>query len=410
MELITGQFSDSFPPIIDGVALTVKNYREELEKILGPAFAVVPACPGAERSGAAAGGKDRVIRYLSMPAVGRAPYRLGLPRCDPALQAALLSLPFDLVHAHSPFAAGRSALRLARRRGIPLVATFHSKYRDNLQGALPVPALVDWEVRRIADFFSRADQVWIPTAESLETLREYGFRGKAELVPHGVDLKAPVDPGGLRRRADRLLATAPEDTVLLYVGQLAWEKNLRFLVRVLAAARRRGRVFTVAFVGEGYAAAGLEALVRSQGLAEVARFTGVLRDRKSLSACYARSQLLLFPSLYDTCGLVVREAAVFGLPALLLRGSAAAAGVKDDVNGFLTDCSERAYAERLMVLLDHPGLLTRAGAGARRTLCRSWQQVAREVKERYLELASSRPKRAAGPGAAWAYSSTMPRK
>jgi len=408
--MVTGQFSDSFPPIIDGVALTVKNYREELEKILGPAFAVVPACPGAERGGAAGGDKGRVIRYLSLPAVGRAPYRLGLPRCDPALRAALLSRRFDLVHAHSPFAAGRLALRLAQRRGIPLVATFHSKYRDNLKGALPVPALVDWEIRRIVDFFSRADQVWIPTAESLEVLRDYGFRGKAELVPHGVDLTSPADPAALRRRADRLLSTKAGDTVLLYVGQLAWEKNLRFLVRVLAALRRRGCVFTVSFVGEGYAAAGLEALVRSQGLAEVSRFTGVIRDRKTLSACYARAQLLLFPSLYDTCGLVVREAAVFGLPALLLRGSAAAAGVKDGVNGFLTDCSERAYAERLTVLLKHPGLLTRAGKGARASLCRSWHQVAREVKERYLELASSRPKRAAGPGAAWAYSSTMPRK
>jgi 1,2-diacylglycerol 3-alpha-glucosyltransferase len=385
--MVTGQFSDSFPPMVDGVAVTVKNYRAELERILGPAYAVVPACPG-QRTG---GEEDRVIRYLSLPLAGRAPYRIGLPRLDPHLHRALERQGFDLVHAHSPFSAGSIALRLARSLGIPLVATFHSKYRDNLEQALHWPALVDWEIQRIAGFFSRADQVWIPTVESLATLREYGYLGRAELVPHGVDLEPPDDPTDLRRRADRLLRTGPDDTVLLYVGQLAWEKNLDLLVRALALLERKGAAFTMVLVGGGYAAGKLTALVRSLGLGARCRFTGVLRDRQTLSDCYARADLLLFPSLYDTCGLVVKEAAAFGAPALLLRGAAAAAGVRDEVNGFLSEASVPAYAARLAALLARPGLMARAGEGARRSLYRSWQQVAREVKERYLELAGRKP-------------------
>jgi 1,2-diacylglycerol 3-alpha-glucosyltransferase len=386
MEMVTGQFSDSFPPIMDGVAVTVKNYRAELERILGPAYAVVPACRGPRASGE----EDRVLRYLSLPLAGRAPYRIGLPRLDPHLHRTLERQGFDLVHAHSPFSAGRLALHVARSLGIPLVATFHSKYRDNLEQAVPWPALVDWEIQRIAGFYSRADQVWIPTIDSLATLREYGYRGGVELVANGVDLEAPDDPADLRRRAERLLATGPGETVLLYVGQLAWEKNLDLLVRALALLKRKGADFTMVFVGEGYAAGKLTALTRSLGLAARCRFTGVLRDRELLSACYARADLLLFPSLYDTCGLVVREAAAFGTPALLLRGAAAAAGVRDEVNGFLSGPGARAYADRLAALLARPGLMARAGEGARGSLTRSWQQVAREVKERYLELAGRR--------------------
>jgi 1,2-diacylglycerol 3-alpha-glucosyltransferase len=382
MEMTTGQFSDSFPPIMDGVALTVKNYLVELDKILGPTCAVVPACQG--RGGLREAG---VYRYLSVPLAARAPYRLGLPRLDPALHAALLRRPFDLVHAHSPFSAGKTALRLARRRGIPLVATFHSKYRDNLQQALRLPALVDWEIHRIVDFFSHADQVWIPTAECLPTLREYGYRGAVELVANGVDLEVPADRTGLLRKADSLFRTAPDETVLLYVGQLAWEKNLLFLVRALAALKARSHAFTMVFVGEGYAARKLETRVREEGLAGNIRFPGVVHDRDTLSACYARAELLLFPSLYDTCGLVVKEAAAFALPALLLRGSAAAAGVCDGVNGFLANHSVEAYAARLAALLARPGLLARAGEGARCSLYRTWRQVASEVKERYLDLA-----------------------
>jgi 1,2-diacylglycerol 3-alpha-glucosyltransferase len=401
--MITGQFSDSFPPIMDGVAMTVKNYIVELDRVLGPAYAVVPDCPGSSAGSEAA----HVYRYLSLPLAARAPYRLGLPRFDPLLNVALLHRRFDLVHAHSPFSAGRIALRLARRRGIPLVATFHSKYRDNLEQALPLPVLVDWEIRRIVDFFSRADQVWVPGAECLATLREYGYRGDVEVVPNGVDLKAPDDLTGLRRRADRLLATGPGETVLLYVGQLAWEKNLRFLVHSLARLRRTGAAFTMAFVGEGYAAGRLAALARQEGLAGGTRFTGVLRDRETLSACYARADLLLFPSLYDTCGMVVREAAAFGVPALLLRGSAAAEGVCGGVNGFLADDSVTDYAQRLAALLTRPGLVARVGAGARASLCRTWAQVALEVKKRYLELAGSR---AWSRGAMRANSLAMSRK
>jgi 1,2-diacylglycerol 3-alpha-glucosyltransferase len=112
----------------------------------------------------------------------------------------------------------------------------------------------------------------------------------------------------------------------------------------------------------------------------------LLRDREALSACYARADCFLFPSLYDTCGLVVKEAAAFGVPAVVLEASAAAEQIVNGVNGFVTDNSLHSYAGKLAELLEHPEDLARAGEGARRTLCTSWTEAVREVKERYLSL------------------------
>ena len=380
-EIISGQFSDSYLPIMDGVSVTIKNYLFELNKTLGPTYAIVPAVPGYPDPPAAG-----TYRFFSLPLIGRPPYRIGLPQIDVSLHKALQKQRFDLVHAHSPFSAGRLALRLARQRGIPVVATFHSKYRDDLESVVPLARVISWEIRSIVDFYISADQVWVPTEVSVETLREYGFRGPVEIVRNGIDLQPPHEKEGLWKEGERLLGTGSQQCVFLYVGQLDWKKNHAFLLESLSLLKRSGRRFKMAFVGEGYAAKAMRGMAIRLGIAEDTIFVGVLRDRAALSACYARADCFLFPSLYDTCGLVVKEAAAFGVPSVLVDGSAAAEEVADGTNGFVTDNSVQAYAEKLGMLLDHPESIARAGEGARRTLCTSWRAAVQEVRERYLCL------------------------
>jgi len=403
MQAITGQFSDSYFPIMDGVSLTISNYISELNRTLGPAYAVVPAVPGYSDSQS-----PGTYRFFSLPLIGRPPYRIALPQLDVFLQRALRTRSFDLIHAHSPFFAGRFALKIARQRGIPIVATFHSKYRDKLENGMPRSSLLDRVlvervVRGIADFYASVDQVWVPTEAAVETLREYGYRGAVEVVRHGVDFDLPADRAELRRRGEIFLSLDRQDFLFLYVGDHAWEKNLAFLLQSLSLLNRSGRRFKMAFVGEGYASKSLRLMSSRLGLNGAATFVGVLRDREALSACYARSDCFLFPSLYDTCGLVVREAAAFAVPSVVIEGSAAAEQIVDGNNGFATENSVQAYAAKLAMLLEHPDLLHRAGEGARRTLCTTWRDAVREVKERYLSLLG-RPSAAAAGGSPDQYS------
>jgi 1,2-diacylglycerol 3-alpha-glucosyltransferase len=396
MQIVTCQFSDSYFPIMDGVALTVSNYLSELNRTLGPAYAVVPAVPGHSVSQAA-----KTYRFFSLPLVGRPPYRIGLPQLDVSLKRTLRSRSFQLLHAHSPFFAGRFALKLARTRGIPIVATFHSKYRDKFKNLLPWTAvadrlLADPVVQRIADFYASVDQVWVPTEAAVETLREYGYRGAVQIVRHGVDFQLPGDRAELRRRGEIFLNLDREDFLFLYVGDHAWEKNLSFLLHALSLLSRSGCRFKMVFIGEGYAAKSLRLMASRLGLNRSVSFQGVLRDRYILSACYARADCFLFPSLYDTCGLVVREAAAFGVPSVVIDSSAAAEPIVDGNNGFVTDNSLRSYTEKLRMLLEHPDLLRRAGEGARSTLCTPWADAVREVKERYLSLLGKSRAAAAG--------------
>jgi glycosyltransferase involved in cell wall biosynthesis len=378
-----GLFNDSYAPIIDGVTITVKNYAYWLNRLLGPTCVVAPSAPAYKDDDS-----FPIVRFLSVPTIVHPPYRIGLPRFDCRLQRRIEQHDFSILHAHSPFGAGRAALRSARRMGIPIVATFHSKFRDNLRQAVPIRRLVDKELKRIVDFFYSVDRVWVPQESVAATLREYGYEGPYEVVENGIDYAPPDDLERLRRSGGRLLGVDDDELVGLFVGQHILEKNLEFLLRSLPAVMAAQSRFRMIFVGDGYARQRLCELAARLGMEGRVFFIGPVYDRQLLAAIYARGDLLLFPSLFDNAPLVLREAAAFSTPALVLRGSTSAEVVRDCENGFLSEGEPESFASKILGVLDDPSALERAGRGAQRSLCRSWRDVALEVRERYLSILS----------------------
>lgn len=374
-----GLFNDCFPPIMDGVSLTTQNYAYWLQKKAGNICVVTPSAPDARDEGT-----YPVYRYSSIPIPMRKPYRLGFPRIDWPFHAKINKLSFELVHAHCPFSSGSLAMRIARSQHIPIVATFHSKYRLDFERAIPCKPLVDYLIRSIVRFYEMADEVWIPQAAVEETLREYGYRGAVEVVDNGNDFADGLPIDSLRRAAREELNLLPSEFMFLFVGQHIWEKNLDFLVDALN--RIRELPFRMFFVGCGYAASDLKRKVKNLALTEKVTFVGTITDRERLKHYYAAADLFLFPSLYDNAPLVVREAAALHTPAVLIEHSTTAEIVCDSVNGFLSGNSIDAYADRIRQILDRPALLTEVGDAASLTIARSWQDVAEEVYDRYLSL------------------------
>ncbi len=381
MNLVTGQFNEAYDPIVDGVTVATRNYALWLNRSLGPCWVVAPGVPGH---------KDQepfgVVRYPSLTIPGRAPYRFGLPWLAPGLKKHLDQIPFDLVHAHSPFSAGRLALRQARRRGIPIIGTFHSKYRDNFEQDIPIRRIVDWQVRQIVSFYQQLDEVWVPSQPTVDVLRGYGFDRPIEVVSNGTDFAETTAGDSDHAHIGSSLGIEPREIVFLYVGQLIWEKNLELLIEALGLVHAQGRPFRMVFVGEGYARHDMERKIRQQGFADSAIFTGVIGNRQDIGDWYRRADALLFPSIYDTYALVVREAASFAVPAVLTRGSIPAEEIEDGKNGFLADNTAGAFAALIGAILDKPESLRSVGEAARSTLPHTWHEVLLEVRDRYLQL------------------------
>lgn len=377
---VYGLFNDSFPPVLDGVTLTVENYVRWLTEAGRRVAVVTPWCPGPlEHKG------FDVMRYFSLPIYNRHPYRYGYPRFDPLIWRKIRHTPFRIVHAHSPFSSGRLAAYAARKHDIPLVATFHSKYRTDLDRSLP-PFMVRYQMQRILKFYEAASEVWIPQAAVEDTLREYGYRGPVRVVDNGNDFGEGIpDIEAYKHEAREAFGIPSGRLALLFVGQHILEKGVEVIIMALSKLPQ-ALDWQMDFIGTGYAAEQMKTLVCELGLADRVTFHGVINNREELRRHYAAADLFLFPSFYDNAPLVVREAAAMLTPSILLEGSTSAELVTDGHSGYLIQRTPEAYAAAISRLAsDRPAILS-VGRGARQALCRPWHNVIDEVMELYEEI------------------------
>lgn len=377
-----GIFNDSFPPILDGVTLTVENYAKWIANSGRTPCIVTPWNPEKVEIPYA------VMRFLSLPIHNRKPYRYGYPKLDPFIWQRLKKTDFRIVHSHCPFSSGRLAVYVKKHQNVPLIGTFHSKYKADLKHSFKLmPFCVPIIMNRILNFFNACDEVWIPQAQVEETVREYGYKGPVTVVENGIDFADKVK-GNLREYksdAKKRLGFSNEDFNLLFVGQHIWEKGLDIIIKVLEGLSVNGK-FKMNFIGTGYASTQLENIVKEKGLEHIVTFNGVIRDRDRLSDYYAASDVFLFPSLYDNAPLVVREAAAMGTPSILLEGSTASEVIADGKNGFLTPNNPKEIIKLLENLSKDRNLVLTAGNEARNTLMRSWEDIVGEVLDRYETL------------------------
>lgn len=381
-----GIFNDNFPPILDGVALTAQNYAFWLHEKGHDVRVITDYAPNMRE--VIENAKYPIDRIPSIPVPFRAPYRYGLPYMSPSFIRRLRKTDFELVHAHCPFVTGDLAYSVAQRQHIPMVATFHSKYRQDFEHNVPSKCVVDWMVRHIMKFFHKADEVWIPQAAVEPTLREYGFKGHVEVVENGNDFYTPVEQiEAMRTEMRAELGMMPNEVMLLFVGQHIWEKNIGFILDALALIK--DKPFHLFMVGTGYAVRDIRTKIGELGLEHRVTMLGNIHDRERLKRIDAAADLFLFPSLYDNAPLVVREAAAMHTPALMLQEATAAEVIQTDVNGFLTPNDLQAYADRIVYLMAHPNLLQKAGDRASVTIARSWENVIDEVILRYRDIQQS---------------------
>ncbi len=394
--IVTGIFNDSYAPITDGVAMVTRQYALWLNRKTGPSCVVTADSPDYFDNE-----EFPVYRFPSLPITTRPPYRLGVAFSGEVkerrqrggvvketLSTNIFRIPFDIVHSHSPFVSGTLARIIANKQNIPLVTTFHTKYKPEFERALKMNALVSVAMQLIKDYYNKADFVWTPNTESIAVLREYGYAGEVEVMPNGTDLHvSEPDLHALRQEGSAVLGVDEKSFVFLYIGQHIIEKNLDLIIASLAHLKLH-KPFTMIFIGDGKHRTAMEERIQTLGLSDRVKFLGIVREREFIKRAYARADLLLFPSLYDTSSLTVKESAAMRLPAVLIRGSSTAESIVDGENGFLSENDPVSYAQTIQRAVDTPAVRRAVGEGAFRTLYTSWESVLEKVDLRYRQILS----------------------
>jgi 1,2-diacylglycerol 3-alpha-glucosyltransferase len=304
--------SDVYFPRVNGVSTSIRTFRGDLAQLGVETTLVAPAYPGARDDA------DHSIIRVPSGAVPRDPEDrrfLGGPLRR--VLDANLAAKVDLVHIHTPFIAHYAAARFARTHGLPVVATYHTFFEDYLHHYVPIlpRGIGRWIARRFT--LSQCDDVAeliSPSAPMREALLAYGVTTPIEVLPTGLPAESFIQGDGARfRRKFDLPADRP---LLLYVGRVAFEKNIDFLLRMFDRLRTRRPEALFVIAGEGPALPHLTTLARELGLESHVRFIGYLDRRTELPDCYAAGNAFVFASRTETQGLVLLEAMAQGTPVV----------------------------------------------------------------------------------------------
>ena len=185
-----------------------------------------------------------------------------------------------------------------------------------------------------------------------------------------------------------------DQRILLYVGRLAKEKNLGLLFEMAAIAFAQDPNLRLWLVGDGPYRVQAAALARASGVGDRVHFVGEVQ-RSAVDRYYAAADLFVFPSITETQGLVVQEAMTYGLPAVVVGGGGAGAGVVTGENGWLVPADADAFSEAILRIMGDDELSSRLSEGAVR-LVRQYgsDAMAERVVEVYLKAIHRRaPKR-----------------
>lgn len=368
--------NDSFPPLIDGVANTVVNYARELTKLGDRAIVVTPEYPDADDSRF----PFPVVRYPSVDTRRLFGYLAGYPFSPETLRQ-LKEQKVDLLHSHCPVMSTILARSIRDVVDAPLVFTYHTKFDVDVAKLLRGRLLQESALYVLASNISACDEVWVVSHGAGENLRSIGYQGDYQVMENGVDM-----PRG--RVSEEAIAAATADydlpegvPVFLFVGRMMWYKGLRIILDALKLLQAGGQDFRMVFIGSGADAAEVQKYAKPLGSKCI--FTGAISQRETLRAWYCRADLFLFPSSYDTNGLVVREAAACDLAAVLIDGSCAAEGVTDGVDGFLIDENAGSMAAKLQKICKRPECMAQVGCQAGDRLYLSWGDAVKRARERY---------------------------
>lgn len=377
--------NDSFPPVIDGVVNVMMNYADYLIRDHSSQVIVgTPRYPEADYGGY----PYPVVAYPSFDTASVTNgYRTGNPFDRKAITRLVEFRP-DVIHSHCPASATVMARILREATDAPVVFTYHTKYDIDIQRYVKVKAAARESVKAMVGNIEACDDVWVVSRGAGESLKALGFQGSYKVMNNGVDFaKGRVDPGTVAE------VTAGYDLpdgvpVLLFVGRMMTYKGLPLILDAMKRLADQGRAFRMVFIGKGPDQPLLEERAKELGLLEPDApgkciFVGPVYDRDQLRAWNTRADLFLFPSTFDTNGLVVREAAACGLASVLIRDSCAAEGITDGRNGFIIDETSDAMAALLDTLLDDLPHLHEVGQRAMDEIYLSWETCVAAAYRRY---------------------------
>ena len=391
-KLKIGLFIDTFFPMVDGVVVVVDNYARRLSKIAD----VTVFAPRGRKDFDDSTLPYKVVRCRSRLPLFFLDYDLPLPNFDKNFKKELLSSNLDIVHIHSPFSLGKQGMKYAKKHNIPLISTMHSQFKKDFLKNTHSKLISNIMLKKIMKVFNSCDECWAVNDNISKVFVEYGANKTPKTQNNGTDLKLVNDNSKIEelRKKYNILK---EEKVFLFVGRIDKLKNIFFIVESLKILKSKGFKFKMIFVGGGIDEKELQTKITNEKLEENIILAGKIYDRNELACHYALADLFLFPSLYDASSLVQIEASSQKTPTVFIKGAVTAGTVTDNVNGFLSENNETAFAQKLMDIFSDEKFYNSVCESSYKDLYVLWDDAVKKAFGDYLILIENKKRKDNNP-------------
>lgn len=359
--------SDVYFPRVNGVSTSIRTFAKQLQSV-GHSVHLIAPDYGVETEDEAwitrvparsiyFDPEDKLMQYSQVL------------RLAPDLQAR----KFDILHIHTPFVAHYAGLKLAKLLQIPVLETYHTFFEDYLHHYLPwIP---QFAARGLARYISKkqcnqVDAIVAPSYPMLDVLRNYGVNTLAEVVATGLQTSsfAAADGNAFKQK----YAIPRERPMLLYVGRVAHEKNIGFLLVVIKLLSDVMPEALLVIAGEGPALPSLRALVKSHHIERNVQFIGYLDRDTELNSCYKAADVFVFASKSETQGLVILEAMAQGTPVVAIAELGTASVLVEGQGALISAENESEFVRKVHSLLINPQRRKDLSEAARRYAQQKW--------------------------------------
>jgi len=379
-------FSGNYNMTLDGAN---KALNRLVEYLLRQGAAVRVYSPTVTRPAFAPQGDLVSVPSFAIP--GRAEYRMPVG-ISANTRADLENFAPNLLHIASPDFSARAAVRWARARCLPVLASVHTRFetypRYYNMSFLEAP-LEAW----IRGLYRRCDALVTPSESMVDVLRGQQMNDDISIWSRGVD-RTMFDPSRRDLAWRRGLGIADSDVAIAFLGRLVMEKGLDIFADTMAELRARQLQHRVLVIGDGPARKWFEQALPG-GI-----FAG-FQTGADLGRALASADIFFNPSITETFGNVTLEAMASGLPVVASAATGSTSLVQDGISGALVPPGNpHAFADAIApYLTDHTLRRAHGIAGDRRSLDFSWDAINHTLAETYLRLIEGRSRPDSGPDA-----------
>ncbi|WP_165381420.1 glycosyltransferase [Mycoplasmopsis phocirhinis] len=374
---------DSFLPHVDGVIRVMQNYIEQFQQknieflILAPAYTNYDLDEDNKLTYKPMRIKPSLIKWGGYEVI-RTPLHINeLKQID--------QFNPDIVHVHSPFFAGSIANQLKKRYNIPVVFTMHTNFKDAIAKSSN-SAMIGKIGELVVQQFAKSVDCVIHVSKT--SMLSSGFNllnSRHEIINNGTKFNFDTNSESLAQQAINKFKINKNKNNLLFVSRFVWEKNIKLLLDSFKQILAKDNNFSLTMVGGNWKEDEVKKYAHELGIYDHIIWTGLVYDFNDLKGLYLSHDLFVFPSVFDTFGLVVHEAASQKLASLVISNSAASENIIDGVNGYTSTENSTEFSNKIIEIFKNKTQLKLVGQNATK-LPYSWSQSVDKTIELYIDV------------------------